>query len=55
METHADADLKLDFEDLVEELNQFEQDAKVLKDRIAQLMDEAKVAFDVGDDAQADD
>jgi len=55
MEYQTDGDLKLDFEDLVEELDQFEEDAKVLKNRIAQLMDDAKVAFDVGDTVQADD
>ena len=55
MEIQTDGDLKLDFEDLVDELNQFEQDAKALKDRIARLMDDAKVAFDVGDPVQADD
>jgi hypothetical protein len=55
MESQTDGDLKLDFEDLVDELTQFEQDAKALKDRIAQLMDDAKVAFDVGDTVQADD
>ncbi|MDP6776032.1 MAG: hypothetical protein QGI83_04635 [Candidatus Latescibacteria bacterium] len=36
-------DLVLDFEDLVEELDQFEKDAEQLKDRIAGLIDDAKV------------
>ncbi len=55
MDYQADGDLKLDFEDLVEELDQFEQEAKVLKDRIARLMDDAKVAFEVGEPVQTED
>ena len=35
-------DLKLDFEDLVKELDQFEQDAKSLQNRIDQFMSDAK-------------
>ncbi len=38
----------LDFEDLVEELARFEQDARTLKDRIACFMDDAKQAADNG-------
>ena len=55
MDFQADGDLKLDFEDLVEELNQFEEEAKALKDRIDRLMVDAKVTFDVGETDQADD
>lgn len=43
MDDRPNGDLVLDFEDLVEELNQFERDAEQLKDRIACLMDDAKV------------
>ena len=38
------------FEDLVEELDQFEQDLQVLQDRIGRFMDDAKQAFGDGTD-----
>jgi len=34
-----------DFDDLVKELDQVEQEAKALQDRIAQFMDNARQAF----------
>ena len=43
MDDRPNGDLVLDFEDLVEELDQFERDAEQLKDRIACLIDDAKV------------
>lgn len=46
------ADPSLEYEDLVGELAQFEQDAKRLKDRIARFMQDAKQAVegeDVGE------
>lgn len=40
--------LKLDFEDLVSELNQFEREAEALQERIAQFMDNARQAIESG-------
>ncbi len=42
MDDRPNGDLVLDFEDLVEELDQFERDAEQLKDRIACLIGDAK-------------
>ncbi len=58
MRWNESGELKLDFEDLVEELDQFEQDVKVLRDRIAGFMDDARqatgesVVFETGSDYQ---
>ena len=40
-----------DFDDLVKELDQVEQEAKALQDRIAQFMDNARQAF--GDESSS--
>lgn len=48
----ADA-IKLDFEDLVKELDQFEQDIQSLQNRIAQFMNDARqTTHATGNDAE---
>jgi uncharacterized coiled-coil DUF342 family protein len=48
------SDPALDYEDLVDELDQFEQDAKSLKERIAQFMQDAQEVTADGVDSGAE-
>jgi uncharacterized coiled-coil DUF342 family protein len=48
------SDPNLDFEDLVDELDQFEQEAKSLKERIARFMQDAQAAAGDSDESASE-
>ena len=48
------SDQNLDYEDLVDELDQFEQEAKSLKERIARFMQDAQEATGESEDSTSE-
>ena len=48
------SDPNLDYEDLVDELDQFEQEAKSLKERIARFMKDAQEATGESEDSASE-
>ena len=52
MPAHASSGPNFDYEDLVDELDQFEQNASVLQEKISAFMNDARVAA-YGDDGAA--